>query len=247
MSRPYSVTPVNSSSNAPLGVTPCALKSYPPFSGRGRPKPHCSEKDTAFETELSAQEMMSNKYIKTVTDPESGSYIPFEVLNTGASGSADYDRAMSESKLARENPTLLAMTTDAEFEVSWHEPIVPQKPQAVSLAGLSVFGSSGPTSTTKNMTTDIRGEAVERYAIGKPPEGAGVSGRMGFTPEEKMLADAKTLPKDMRRRITANENNRQIKRNIRERPFNASMPSMMRSNEESGFASFMRGFTLDVY
>jgi hypothetical protein len=114
-----------------------------------------------------------------IAGPESGSYVSFEIADTGPAGTADYDRAMWESKMARENPNLLAAKTDRELDVSWHELIVPKKPQAVSLAGMTVFGTDGPTTTARGMTTDLRGEAVDRYVVDVPPIGAAVSGKMG--------------------------------------------------------------------
>jgi hypothetical protein len=158
-------------------------------------------------------------------NPEAGSYVPFEVMSTGASGTRDYERAMMESKMARDNPTLLAQSTDAQLDVSWHEAIVPNKPLPVSLAGMDVFGTDGPTTTTRNMTTDFRGEAVDVFPIGQPPEGAGISSRMGNIPVSYNDPDIpKGLPKELVRNNTENNEYEQ--------------------SSSSGITSFMAGFFL---
>lgn len=134
-----------------------------------------------------------------LNDPEAGAYVPFDVLSTGASGSVDYDRAVKESRLARDNPTLLAQNVSRELDVSWHEPIAPRTPAPVLAAGLSVFGAEPPTSTSRNMTTDLRGEAVDRYEVGPPPEGAGVSGCMGAPPDVREKLRTQNIPREMQR------------------------------------------------
>lgn len=139
----------------------------------------CGSRLTTRPMRRSARHHGTPRGEHAIAGPESGSYVSFEISDTGPAGTADYDRAMWESRMARENPNLLAAKTDRELDVSWHELIVPKKPQAVSLAGMTVFGTDGPTTTTRGMTTDFRGEAVDRYAVGPPPAGAALSGRMG--------------------------------------------------------------------
>lgn len=194
MTTPFAVDGVTS-----FGVVPAEVTHFSPYSGTSRQDAKTCKTSRCAISRDKLKKIDNSRYIKTVTNPESGSYVPFDVLSTGSSGTRDYDRAMLEAKLARENPTLLAMSVNKDLDIAWHEPVVPKKPKPVTVAGLSVFGDEGPTSTVHNMTTDMRGEAVERYAIGPPPEGASVSGRMGPILEQKRARIDQQLPKDMQR------------------------------------------------
>jgi len=180
-----------------LGTAPSEFMYYEPSAGpnrRGKKNTNCV---TCSATKYGLAH--DSRVHPAIAQPESGSYMPFDVMSTGASGAADYDRAMRESELARTNPTMLAMTTNTELDVPFHEPIVPKKPKPVEFAGMSVFGTGGPSSTSRGMTTDFRGEAIDRYEVGAPPEGASISGRMGTVPNEKERLDAQTLPKELQR------------------------------------------------
>lgn len=180
-----------------LGSSYADLSYYSPFAGGNRQRRTnrdcvtCSTTREGLAHDTNVQ--------SAITHPESGSYVPFDVLSTGASGSKDYDRAMLESEMARNNPTMLAMSTSKDMDVSWHEPIVPRKPKPVELAGMSVFGTGGPTSTSRGMTTDFRGEAVSQYAVGPPPEGASISGRMGTMTNEKERLNQRGIPAELQR------------------------------------------------
>jgi hypothetical protein len=105
----------------------------------------------------------------------SGSYGTDECPQ-GMLGGAEYYRAFKESELARMAPDVLSRSVRS----SWDEPflsiITPEKPAAVSLAGYDVFGPQSFSTTTRNMTTDLRGEAA--YApnlAGEIPVGASAS------------------------------------------------------------------------
>ena len=187
----------NSGTNsAGLGSMPGDIDYYTPFAGFSRKQ---LSKDCVTCSGTQKGLVHDQRVQPAITNPESGGYVPFDVLTTGASGTKDYDRAMKEAQLARTNPTLLAQSTSKDLDVSWHEPIVPRKPKPVQLAGMSVFGTGGPTSTTRGMTTDFRGEAVEAYAVGPPPEGASISGRMGTVQNVKEALNRQTIPPEMRR------------------------------------------------
>lgn len=183
-------------STSSMGSMPSDVDFYVPFSGYSR-----KQKGGSCVTCSTTKEglVRDEKVAPALVTPESGGYVPFDVMSTGASGAADYDRAMRESQMARENPTLLAMNTSKDLDVSWHEPIVPRKPKPVQLAGMSVFGTGGPTSTSRGMTTDFRGEAVDRYAVGPPPEGAAISGRMGTMPNVKEYLNSRGAPSELHR------------------------------------------------
>lgn len=164
------------------------------------PYPGASRKSTSSDAGASEVGLVRDVQVKpALNDPEAGAYVPFDVLSTGASGSVDYDRAVKESRLARDNPTLLAQNVSRELDVSWHEPIAPRTPAPVLAAGLSVFGAEPPTSTSRNMTTDLRGEAVDRYEVGPPPEGAGVSACMGAPPDVREKLRTQNMPREMQR------------------------------------------------
>ena len=169
---------------------------YAPFAGASRKNGlddcmTCSDTKTGIARDAAA--------VPAIGNPEAGGYVPFDVLSTGASGSVDYDRAVKESRLARDNPTLLAQNVSRELDVSWHEPVAPRTPAPVLAAGLSVFGAEPPTSTSRHMTTDLRGEAVDRYEVGPPPEGAGISACMGAPPDVREKLRTQNLPRDMQR------------------------------------------------
>lgn len=105
----------------------------------------------------------------------SGSYMPDE-CQQGMLGGAEYYRAYRESELARMAPDVLARSVKS----SWDEPflsiITPEKPAAVALAGYSVFGPENLSTTTRNMTLDLRGEAAYAPNLsGEMPVGASVS------------------------------------------------------------------------
>ena len=105
----------------------------------------------------------------------SGSYAPVD-CPAGMLGGDEYYRAYRESELARAAPDVLAR----QVRSTWDEPflsiITPEKPAAVSLAGYDVFGPQSFSTTTRNMSLDLRGEAA--YApnlTGEVPMGASVS------------------------------------------------------------------------
>lgn len=118
-----------------------------------------------------------------------GCYAPYGVLTTGAGGTSEYFRQMEESKMARENPTMLAKIITQELDQPFMDAIVPETPLPISLAGTDVFGSISLNSSVRNSTTDLRGEAVSEKCIGPPPEGAGISGYMS------MKTTLKDMPK----------------------------------------------------
>ena len=180
-----------------LGTAPSEFMYYEPSAGPNRRARKNASCNSCSATRYGLAH--DSRMMPAISQPESGSYLPFDVLSTGASGARDYDRAMRESEMARTNPTMLAMTTNTELDVPFHEPIVPKKPKPVELAGMSVFGTGGPSSTSRGMTTDFRGEAVDQYAVGAPPEGASISGRMGTVPNVKESLNARGLPKELQR------------------------------------------------
>jgi len=113
-----------------------------------------------------------------------GSYVAPEVCCTGQSGSVDYYKAQRCAVIARENPTMLAMSGScATVDIPFYDAITPKKPMPVTLAGVDVFGPPSFHSSTRNMSYDIRGEAANKNIFGPPPVGGGFSGRMGGVPD----------------------------------------------------------------
>jgi hypothetical protein len=89
---------------------------------------------------------------------------------------------MHESDLVRSDPDMLMRSAKNTFDEPMWSTIVPDKPAAISMAGYSVFGPPAFQTTTRNMSMDIRGEAVTGPIVGQPPEGAMVPPMMGMVP-----------------------------------------------------------------
>jgi hypothetical protein len=118
--------------------------------------------------------MAGNKTVPGLNE-FSGSYAPTE-CQAGMLGSAEYYRAYRESEIARAAPDVLARSVRSTWDEPFLSIITPEKPAAVSLAGYDVFGAQNFSTTTRNMTLDLRGEAA--YApnlTGEIPVGASVS------------------------------------------------------------------------
>lgn len=104
-----------------------------------------------------------------------GSYAPDE-CQLGMLGGSEYYRAYRESELARMAPDVLARSVKSTWDDNFVSLITPDKPAPVSLAGYDVFGPQSFTSTTRNMTLDLRGEAAYAPNLsGEMPVGASVS------------------------------------------------------------------------
>ena len=185
-----------SASTGSLGVMPGDANYYSPYPGYSRKQ---LSKDCVTCPSTKEGLVHDMKMQPALTNPESGGYVPYDVLSTGASGSRDYDRAIKEAYLARNNPTLLAQNVSKDLDVVWHAPVTPTKPEAVQFAGMDIFGATMPSSSTRHMVTDFRGEAVERYAVGEPPIGASISEGMGTTPSEKEFLERHGIPQEMQR------------------------------------------------
>ena len=105
----------------------------------------------------------------------SGSYMPDE-CQQGMLGGAEYYRAYRESELARMAPDVLARSVQSSWDEPFLSMITPEKPAAVALAGYSVFGPENLSTTTRNMSLDLRGEAAYAPNLsGEMPVGASVS------------------------------------------------------------------------
>lgn len=91
-------------------------------------------------------------------------------------GGSEYYRAYRESELARMAPDVLARSVKSTWDDGFISLITPDKPAPVSLAGYDVFGPQSFTTTTRNMTYDLRGEAAYAPNLsGEIPVGASVS------------------------------------------------------------------------
>jgi hypothetical protein len=105
----------------------------------------------------------------------SGSYAPTE-CQLGILGGPDYYRAYRESELARMAPDVLGRSVKSSWDDGFISLITPDKPAPVSLAGYDVFGPQSFTTTTRNMSLDLRGEAAYAPSMsGEVPMGASVS------------------------------------------------------------------------
>jgi hypothetical protein len=105
----------------------------------------------------------------------SGSYAPAE-CELGMLGGSEYYRAYRESELARMAPDVLARSVRSTWDDGFISLITPDKPAPVSLAGYDVFGPQSFTTSTRNMTLDLRGEAAYAPNLsGELPVGASVS------------------------------------------------------------------------
>jgi hypothetical protein len=91
-------------------------------------------------------------------------------------GGSEYYRAYRESELARMAPDVLARSVKSTWDDGFISLITPDKPAPVSLAGYDVFGPQSFTTSTRNMTLDLRGEAAYAPNLsGEVPVGASVS------------------------------------------------------------------------
>lgn len=105
----------------------------------------------------------------------SGSYMPDE-CQQGMLGGAEYYRAYRESEMARMAPDVLARSVQSSWDEPFLSMITPEKPAAVAMAGYSVFGPENLSTTTRNMSLDLRGEAAYAPNLsGEMPVGASVS------------------------------------------------------------------------
>lgn len=105
----------------------------------------------------------------------SGSYAPSE-CQLGMLGGSEYYRAYRESELARMAPDVLSRSVKSTWDDGFISLITPDKPAPVSLAGYDVFGPQSFTTSTRNMTLDLRGEAAYAPNLsGEIPVGASVS------------------------------------------------------------------------
>lgn len=105
----------------------------------------------------------------------SGSY-GLDECPQGMLGGAEYYRAFRESEVARMAPDVLARAVRSTWDEPFLSIITPEKPAAVSLAGYDVFGPQSFSTTTRHMTTDLRGEAAYAPALsGDVPVGASVA------------------------------------------------------------------------
>ena len=105
----------------------------------------------------------------------SGSYAP-EECQLGMLGGSEYYRAYRESELARMAPDVLSRSVKSTWDDGFISLITPDKPAPVSLAGYDVFGPQSFTTSTRNMTLDLRGEAAYAPNLsGEVPVGASVS------------------------------------------------------------------------
>lgn len=105
----------------------------------------------------------------------SGSYVPDE-CQLGMLGGSEYYRAYRESELARMAPDVLGRSVKSSWDDGFISLLTPDKPAPVSLAGYDVFGPQSFTTSTRNMTLDLRGEAAYAPNLsGEIPIGAAVS------------------------------------------------------------------------
>jgi hypothetical protein len=100
----------------------------------------------------------------------------------GMASSNDWYTVIQESELARGNPDMLQRSSHMTADEPMWSSIVPDKPDAVSMAGYDVFGPPAFQTTTRNSVLDLRGEAVTGPIIGQAPEGAMMSPLMGMVP-----------------------------------------------------------------
>lgn len=94
----------------------------------------------------------------------------------GMLGGAEYYRAFKESELARMAPDVLQRSVQSSWDQPFLSIITPEKPAAVALAGYDVFGPQSFSTTTRNMSLDLRGEAAYAPNLsGEMPVGASAS------------------------------------------------------------------------